>query len=462
MEYQGFPHFAVARYAKGDFFCPGSAKLSGTTCCRRFPRPARAAREPLCQVLSSVFKRHAQFFVGYAVALLSTAVVALARMAGPSIGLDLQSPYLLLVVAIVISTWFGGFGPGVAATILTAGAAWFLVVPIEAGGPGPSLMDLGVYLSQGFIISWLGRSRMHTIGELRQSHEMLEERVAERTRELSALNERLHREVEERRQVNEEMRGLNQQLEVSNRELQDFASVASHDLQEPLRKIRAFGDRLARQRSGLDDDGRAYLERMLTAAGRMQSLISDLLTFSRVATRAMPFQRVNMNEVAAGVLGDLEMKIEQSGGRVELGDLPEIEADPLQMRQMLQNLIGNALKFHREGEAPVVRVEARLEGEGGMPVAEGAVPARVRLTVRDNGIGFDEKYTDRIFTIFQRLHGRDVYEGTGVGLAICRKIVERHGGSIAAKSEPGQGATFIITLPIEQARKEVPSDVFTP
>jgi PAS domain S-box-containing protein len=240
-------------------------------------------------------------------------------------------------------------------------------------------------------------------------------------------------------------------LEASNRELQDFASVASHDLQEPLRKIQAFGDRLrTKHGDALGEGGRDYLERMQNAASRMQTLINDLLTFSRVTTKAQPFVKVDLAEVAAGVVSDLEARVERSGGRVEMGEMLTLDADPLQMRQLLQNLIGNALKFHKPGEPPVVKVWCERVAAGGAHAAEHAGGELCRVFVKDNGIGFDEKYLDRIFTVFQRLHGRQQYEGTGVGLAVVRRIAERHGGSITAASEPGRGSTFVVTLPASQ------------
>lgn len=260
----------------------------------------------------------------------------------------------------------------------------------------------------------------------------------------------------ERKQAEETLREYALKLERSNRELQDFAYVASHDLQEPLRKIEAFSDRLkVKFGDALPEDAQDYLNRMQGAAGRMRALINDLLSYSRVTTKAQPPEPVALSEIAREVVSDLHTRIEESGGRVEVGDLPMIEADRTQMRQLLQNLIGNALKFRRPGEPPVVKVDGRIEerpaaGQSGQ-YANGA---RCMITVADNGIGFDEKYLLRIFNIFQRLHGRNEYEGTGIGLATCRKIAERHGGSITAKGIPGEGATFIVTLPPKQPNKE--------
>ncbi|HEX7183154.1 MAG TPA: ATP-binding protein [Thermoanaerobaculia bacterium] len=255
-----------------------------------------------------------------------------------------------------------------------------------------------------------------------------------------------------------EVERINRELARSNRELESFASVASHDLQEPLRKITAFGDRLKSQcDEALSDKGRDYLERMQNAATRMQSLIDDLLAYSRVTTRGQPFVPVSLAAVTQGVLSDLELRIERTGARIEVGDLPTIAADPTQMRQLFQNLLSNALKFQRPGEAPRIRVEARkLDGrshdqpEGTPPGRNGS--AAIQIRVQDNGIGFDEKYLDRLFKPFQRLHGQSAYEGTGIGLAICKKIAERHGGSITARSAPGQGTCFLVELPVQPSR----------
>lgn len=230
-------------------------------------------------------------------------------------------------------------------------------------------------------------------------------------------------------------------LSRSNAELEQFAYVASHDLQEPLRKIQAFGDRLkTKYEAGLGPEGLDYLTRMQNAAARMQILIQDLLSLSRVTSNSKPFTTVDLGDVIRTVVSDLEMRINDANGRVEIGTLPVIFGDRGQMAQLFQNLIGNGLKFRRPGEIPVVKIESKVA-----TLTSGA--AGWQITVEDNGIGFDEKYRDRIFQIFQRLHGRSEYEGTGIGLAICRKIVDRHDGLITAHSSPGAGAKFVITLP---------------
>ncbi|OKH28112.1 response regulator [Chroogloeocystis siderophila] len=244
-----------------------------------------------------------------------------------------------------------------------------------------------------------------------------------------------------------------QELTRANAELQQFASVASHDLQEPLRKIQAFGNRLKTMYGDLlNDQGRDYLDRMQNAAQRMQALIDDLLTLSRIATRAQPFVPVNLTQIAQEVLSDLEILIQQTNGRVMLCELPTIDADALQMRQLLQNLIGNALKFHQPEQPPIVKIYSQALADWQSTEGEESLDAKCEIIIEDNGIGFDEKYLDRIFNVFQRLHSRSEYEGTGMGLAICRKIAERHGGSITAMSKPMQGAKFIVTLPIKHNR----------
>ncbi|MEH2068876.1 MAG: PAS domain-containing protein [Nostoc sp.] len=248
-------------------------------------------------------------------------------------------------------------------------------------------------------------------------------------------------------QILEQETRQRQELARSNKELQEFAFVASHDLQEPLRKIKTFGDRLKVTYSDiLTDQGRDYLERMLNAVSRMQTLIEDLLTLSRVTTRAQPFVSVNLAKIAQEVLSDLEVYVQQTGASVEIGKLPTIKADPLQMRQLLQNLIGNALKFHRPQVPPAIKIYGSIlnnQVNNILPDSE-----LCQIVVEDNGIGFEEKYLDRIFNVFQRLHSTIEYEGTGIGLAICRKITERHHGRITAQSKPGQGSKFFVTLSV--------------
>jgi signal transduction histidine kinase len=247
-------------------------------------------------------------------------------------------------------------------------------------------------------------------------------------------------DITERKRAEESLNAYTARLKLLNTELQEFAFIASHDLQEPLRKIQAFGERLRTKcEASLGEEGCDYLHRIESAADRMSSLLSALLAYSRVETRGRPFTKISLARAAQDAVSDLELAIEDVGGKVEVGPLPAIEADPDQMRQLFQNFIGNALRYHREGERPVIRVHGSI-GDG-----------VVQILIEDDGIGFDEKYLDRIFRPFQRLHGRtSPYKGTGMGLAICRKIVERHGGSIAARSTPGVGSAFIVTLPVKQ------------
>lgn len=254
---------------------------------------------------------------------------------------------------------------------------------------------------------------VENITELRQHRAHLEQMVEDRTVELTR----------------------------SNQELQQFAYVASHDLQEPLRKVQAFGGRFAAlYEDQVDEKGRDYLARMQGAGRRMGTMIQDLLSLSRVTTQGKNFVPVDLKIEAQKVLSDLEVAIDECGGLFEIGDLPTIEGDPSQIHQLLLNLFSNAVKYRKPGKSPLLRIYPIM--------GESLKGPLCHIHVEDDGIGFEEKYTDRIFEPFQRLHGRSKYEGTGMGLAICRKIAERHGGSITARSAPGQGATFIVTLPV--------------
>jgi PAS domain S-box-containing protein len=257
-------------------------------------------------------------------------------------------------------------------------------------------------------------------------------------------------DITDRRRAEAVLARQAQELARSNVDLQQFATVAAHDLQEPLRKIQFFGEQLKIEYGeALGDQGRDYLERMRNSAERMKHLISALLAFARVRTTDQPFVSVDLADVVRNVLSDLEVEIDQLGARLHVGELPTIEADPFQMRQLLQNLIDNALKFHRPDEAPVVEIHGELLGvQEERPSVNWPVDESCRVIVEDHGVGFDEKYLDRIFVPFQRLSSRGPHRGTGMGLAICRKIVDRHGGEISAKSTLGQGSTFMVTVPI--------------
>jgi signal transduction histidine kinase len=253
---------------------------------------------------------------------------------------------------------------------------------------------------------------------LKKAHDNLDQKVKERTAE----------------------------LEWRNRELNEFAFVASHDLQEPLRKIKLFGEMTGQELSGaLNDKGKDYLQRMIGAADRMQKLVRALLAYSRTSSKEGPFERVNLKAMADEIIDNLMPEYNEAAPVIEVGDLPEIDADPVQMQQLFQNLIANAVHYHREGQAPKVNISSRI-----LERDDREKRKLCELTVEDNGIGFDMSYVNKIFLPFERLDEQNKYAGTGMGLAICRKIVERHMGQIMAHSIPGEGATFIVTLPVRQ------------
>ncbi len=292
---------------------------------------------------------------------------------------------------------------------------------------------------------------------LQAAREELEHRVDERTRELAAVNRSLIDETEQRTRTLESVRKANvrlnnqaRRLSESNRDLQEFAYVASHDLQEPLRKILAFSDRLdTRFGESLDDTGKDYMARMRNAATRMQTLIEDLLVFSRVQTQGNTHQIADLMEIAKAVVDDFDIAIEKSGTTVTIGELPTIEADPTQMRQLFHNLIGNAMKFRLPDRTPTIQIAAAIDDPGDDPEDRICV-----IQVSDNGIGFEPEYAEKIFTVFQRLHGRGEFEGSGIGLAVARRVAERHAGTISASGQPNVGATFTIRLPVMQLVQE--------
>lgn len=258
-------------------------------------------------------------------------------------------------------------------------------------------------------------------------------------------------ELEERVQVRtQELLQANQELKRSNENLQQFAYVASHDLQEPLRKIQAFGDLLKGRQGALSRDEIGYIERMQSAASRMGILIRDLLAFSRFSIQSASEERVALKEVVEQVLSTLELVIAETKAKIEISPLPTVQGDATQLTQLFQNLLGNALKFHQPSVAPLIHIRSHTLEAGELPATvkpRRASKVYYQIDVVDNGVGFDVKYVDRIFQVFQRLHGRSQYTGTGIGLAICERVVANHGGTITANSQPGQGSIFTIYLP---------------
>jgi signal transduction histidine kinase len=244
-------------------------------------------------------------------------------------------------------------------------------------------------------------------------------------------------------------------LSQTNQELEQFAYVASHDLQEPLRKVISFSDIILRKHSDqLDEKGKAYFDRMINSTSRMQTLIQDLLNFSRSTRNSGDRKSIKINHLINEVLEDLSEVISESNGKIKLKLSEEtlVNGTPVQIRQLIQNILSNGIKYHKKDVTPIIKVKTKL-----IPASklENKIPLLVseqfiEITINDNGIGFDEQYLDRIFTIFQRLHGRSEYTGTGIGLAIAKRVVENHNGYITAKSELGKGSTFFIYLPVEK------------
>lgn len=295
-------------------------------------------------------------------------------------------------------------------------------------------------------------------------------RLSRQTQTLSKMQKELQAEIDKRKKAQQDLDILvhqlekkvlertrelviaNQDLESSNNDLQQFASVASHDLKEPLRKIQIFSSILS-QRAQKNDPGMIdYLNRITTSANRMESLIHDLLSFSRLSMDVL-FETADPNDIIREILTDLELQISEKKAIVQTVTLPVMDIVPGQMRQVFQNLISNAIKFTKPGIAPRIQISAERVSGLSFDSEHDKQGPFCRITVTDNGIGFSEQYLDRIFTIFQRLHSREEYEGTGIGLAITRKIIDRHNGIITARSKENEGASFIIVLPVHQGNR---------
>lgn len=271
-------------------------------------------------------------------------------------------------------------------------------------------------------------------------------------KKLLNANKKLEKEIEERRISEEKIRLLNEQLVENNLQLKEtvdeldrFAYVASHDLQEPLRKILVFSDKIrTRYRDSVDDEIYRNLEKIVGASERMQSLINDLLRFSRETSTNEDFTFISLDQLLADVVADMEIEIEKSGAQVMVNPLPQVWGIPSQMRQVFQNLISNGIKFRKNDEVPVIHIYPEVSKKDCF-----------RIVIQDNGIGFESKYAEEIFMVFKRLHSYHEFQGSGVGLSICKKIIEKHNGDIKAESKPGVGSRFIIEMPLVEITQQL-------
>lgn len=274
-------------------------------------------------------------------------------------------------------------------------------------------------------------------------------------KKLVAINKSLELEIQERMASEEKVKQLNRQLleniaslESANKDLDRFAFMASHDLQEPLRKIRTFSDRLfVKYKESLDEDGKANLHRIQKAAERMQNLITDILTFSKISSERIEFIESDLNKIISEVVIELDEEVKAKEARIQVGQLPLLQVNPGLIKPLFQNLIGNALKYSRKNATPTITIKSET---GLKNVSKGdTIRNYCRIYVEDNGIGFDQRYAEEIFGMFKRLHRNSEFEGTGIGLALCKKIVEQHNGFISARSKIGEGSTFIVSLPLQ-------------
>ena len=334
-------------------------------------------------------------------------------------------PGLFCIAAVVVTAWKLGRGPGMLSAVIGAFAVRPLFLPVERLIPPSSeFVRLGIYFALTFLISALVGARRRAEAALMKSNEELEKRVKERTEELRSTNEELEQSLA--------------QLQRSNEALEQFAYVCSHDLKEPLRTMTVYVELLKSKYAGkLDPEADEFIDYVVSGSTKMNELISSLLEFSR-AGRSVTLERLDAGAVVAGVLQSMEPLIRESGAKVTVGSLPIIEAERSQIVRLFQNLIANAIKYRSEAP-PKIEISAKRESVNWL------------FAVTDNGMGIDPAYHERIFVLFQRLHHRDTHPGAGIGLAICRQIVERHHGRIWVESKPGAGSTFYFTLPARSA-----------
>lgn len=298
------------------------------------------------------------------------------------------------------------------------------------------------------------RAKVGIFAELyRKTHQLMQQED-----KLTKINKSLEIEIKDRILSEEKVNELNKQLlenihqlESINKELDRFAYMASHDLQEPLRKIRIFSERIGMKYSGeLDNEGKSYIDKMQSACERMQNLINDILAFSKLNVEKEVMVFSDINSIIEEVLVDMEIEIQEKNAKVEVERIPKLNVHPRLIKPLFQNLISNSLKYSRKEIAPVVKISAKLDEPLKTPDPN-QVGKFCRINVEDNGVGFEQEYAEQVFTMFKRLHVGSEYEGTGIGLAICKKIVEQHKGFISVKSAVNEGSTFIISLPVEES-----------
>jgi signal transduction histidine kinase len=352
------------------------------------------------------------------------------------------TPFLLFYPVPLLAFLCGGLGPGLMAAALSTFAVHYLLLPpyyslaLHHSDFSRMALFFAIQIAQCLLLDSRDKALRRSDARLRSVNAHLEQRVGERTAQLQTTNTELLKEIAERKRAEESTRRYAEDLKRSNQELEHFAYVASHDLQEPLRTVSSFSQLLARRYQGrLDASADEFIDFIVGGATRMQTLIQDLLSFSRIGTRGSMFAPVDYEEVLQAATHNLGRAISESGAVITHDPLPTLRADRAQSTQLLQNLFSNAIKFRRQEEAVRIHVAAARQN------------GAWQLSVRDNGIGIAPQFFDRIFVIFQRLHGREEYPGTGIGLAICKKIVERHGGRIWVESEPMRGSTFHFTIP---------------